>query len=97
VRSNETASFLVPSGGYSVTGTQGGVTTSAVANMTAGFAKAVTLNFIAAVAPSSGSSIPSYEIILIVTAAAAGIANVANWFLRSRSLRARMASASEGS
>jgi len=82
VGSNQTSSFLLPTGSYSVTASQGGNSQSAQVALTDGLATAVTLNF---------SAFLTFEVILIVTAIMAAIANASIWILRSRSLRSRLA------
>jgi hypothetical protein len=82
VGGNQTSSFLLPTGSYSVTANQGGNSQSAQVALTAGVATAVTLNF---------SAFLTFEVILIVPAIMAAIANVSIWILRSRSLRSRLA------
>jgi len=81
VGSNQTMSFLLPSGSYSVTATQAGNVQSAQTTLTDTVASVVTLNF---------NTLMSFEIILIVTAALAAVANVLIWVLRGRSLGSRM-------
>ena len=79
---NQTSSYILPAGSYSVTAAQGDNSQMAQVGLTDGLASAVTLNF---------STFLTFEIILIVTAILAAIANVAIWLLRSRSLSNRMA------
>jgi len=86
VQGGQTASLFLPTGSYTVTGLQAGESESAKVGLTDGLATSVTLNF---------NAIPSLEIILVVTAAIAAVANVLIWTLRSRSLRSRMAGASK--
>jgi len=81
VGSNQTMSFLLPSGSYSLTATQAGNVQGTDVALTDGVASVVTLNF---------NTLMSFEIILIVTAALAAIANVMIWVLRGRSLGSRM-------
>jgi len=88
VGNNQTTSFLLPTGSYTVTGSQAGNSQTTQVSLTDGFAATVTLNF---------NAVPSLEIILVVTAVVAVIANVLVWAFRSRSLGSRMASASKGS
>lgn len=80
--SNQTSSFILPGGSYTVKASQGGDSQSAQVALTNGLATAVTLNF---------STFLSFEIILIVTAIMAALANVVVWVLRSRSLGSRLA------
>ena len=80
---NLTASYVLPAGSYTVTASQGDNTESAQTALVSGAAASVTLNF---------NTFQSFEIILIVTAIMAAVANVAVWVLSSRSLRARLAS-----
>jgi hypothetical protein len=86
VESSRTASLFLPAGSYTVTALQAGQSESARVGLTDGLASAVTLNF---------NATPSLEIILVVTAAVAAVANVLIWTLRSRSLSSRMAGASK--
>ncbi len=87
VGTNQTSSFLLPTGSYTVTASQAGNTQTAQVGLTDGLAASVTLNF---------STFLTFEIILVVTAALAAIANVLIWVLRSRSLSSRMASSTKG-
>jgi hypothetical protein len=87
VGSNQTMSYLLPPGSYTVTGSQAGNTQSDQAALLKGEAAVVTLNF---------NTFLSFDVILVVTAALAAIANVVIWVLRSRSLSSRMASPSKG-
>jgi hypothetical protein len=82
VGSNQTSSFILPAGSYTVKASQGGDSQSVQVALTNGLATAVTLNF---------STFLSFEIILIVTAIMAALANVVIWVLRSRSLGSRLA------
>ncbi|HYR04126.1 MAG TPA: hypothetical protein VEO75_01955 [Nitrososphaerales archaeon] len=82
VANNQTSSFLLPTGSYAVTASQGGNAQSAQVALADGLATAVTLNF---------SAFLTFEVILIVTAIMAAIANVSIWILRSRSLSSRLA------
>ncbi len=82
VGSNQTSSFLLPTGSYTVAASQGGDSQSAQVSLTDGVATAVTLNF---------STFLTFEIILIVTAIMAGLANILIWVLRTRSLGSRLA------
>jgi hypothetical protein len=84
VGSNDTSSFLLPTGTYTVTATQAGSTESAQVGLTDGLASAVTLNF---------NTFLTFEIILVVTAVMAAVANLAIWVFSSRGLRGRMARA----
>jgi len=86
VGSNQTVSFLLPTGSYTVTGSQTGNSQSARVGLTDGFAAAATLNF---------NATRSLEIILLVTAVIAAIANVLVWTLRFRGLSSRMAGTSK--
>jgi len=88
VGSNQTSSFLLPTGSYTVMASQAGNSQTAQVGLTDGLASSVTLNF---------NTFLSFEIILVVTAALAAIANVLIWALRSRSLSSRMASPSKAS
>jgi len=78
---NRTVSIFLPTGSYTVTASQGGVSQSAQVDLTDGFAAAVTLNF---------NAFAALETFLVVTAAIAVIANVVVWTLRSRSPRLRL-------
>ena len=82
VANNQTSSFLLPTGSYALTASQGGNSQSAQVALADGLATAVTLNF---------SAFLTFEVILIVTAIMAAIANVSIWILRSRSLSSRLA------
>jgi hypothetical protein len=82
VANNQTSSFLLPAGSYVVAASQGGNSQSAQVALADGLATAVTLNF---------SAFLTFEVILIVTAIMAAIANVSIWILRSRSLSSRLA------
>jgi hypothetical protein len=82
VANNQTSSFLLPAGSYTVAASQGGNSQSAQVALTDGLTTAVTLNF---------SAFLTFEVILIVTAVMAAIANVSIWILRSRSLSSRLA------
>ena len=82
VANNQTSSFLLPTGSYAVTASQGGNSQSAQVALTEGLATAVTLSF---------SAFLTFEVILIVTAIMAAIANASIWILRSRSLSSRLA------
>jgi hypothetical protein len=90
---NQSATFLLPTGAYTVTGLQANNSQSAQVSVQDGLADSLTLAFTTASTPSAGGSYEALAIILIATAALAATANVAFWLLRSRSLRARMASA----
>jgi hypothetical protein len=89
----QTTSFLLPTGAYTVNGSQAGNSQSAQVVLTDGHAANTTLNFNALVGAPTQSSFSSVEVVLIVTAAVAAIANAVVWAFRSRSLRSRMASA----
>jgi hypothetical protein len=82
VGGNQSSSFLLPTGSYTVAATQGGNSQSAQVALTDGVATAVTLNF---------SAFLTLEVILIATAIMAAIANLSILILRSRSLRSRLA------
>jgi hypothetical protein len=84
--SNQTATFVLPAGSYSVTAGQAGNSQSAQVRLSDGVATLVTLNF---------STFLTFEIILIVTALVAAVGNVLFWFLRSRNLSSRMATSSK--
>jgi len=79
--SNQTMSLLLPSGSYSVSASQAGYSQSSDVALTDGTASSVTLNF---------NTFMSFEIILVVTAAIAAIANVLVFVLRGRGLGARL-------
>jgi len=87
VGSNQTSSFLLPTGAYTVTASQGDNTESAQVSLTDGLAAGVTLNF---------NTFLTFEIILAVTAIMAAVANLAVLIFNSRSLRSRLASAPRG-
>ncbi|HVB96080.1 MAG TPA: hypothetical protein VND41_05715 [Nitrososphaerales archaeon] len=82
VERNQTVSLFLPAGSYTVTALQAGGSESAKVGLTDGLASAVTLNF---------NAIPSLEIILVVTAAIAAVANVIVWSSRRRSVSSRLA------
>ena len=86
VGSNQTSSFILPTGSYTVTASQAGNSQTEQVGLTDGLAASVTLNF---------STFLTFEIILVVTAALAAIANVLIWVLRSRSLSSRMSATSK--
>ncbi|MGH9917785.1 MAG: hypothetical protein ACRD6W_02765, partial [Nitrososphaerales archaeon] len=90
---NQSATFLLPTGAYTVTGLQANSSRSAQVTVEDGLADSLTLTFNTAFTPSAGGSNEALAIILIAAAAVAAIANVALWLLRSRSLGARMAGA----
>ena len=79
---NETSSLFLPTGSYTVAGSQAGNTESAQVGVTDGVASSVTLDF---------NALLSIEIILVVTAIMAAGANILVWVFRSRSLRSRVA------
>lgn len=83
VGSNLTSSFLLPTGSYTVTASQGDNTESAQVGLTDGLGAVITLNF---------NTFLTFEIILAVTAIMAAVANLAVWIFNSRSLRSRLAS-----
>jgi hypothetical protein len=87
VGTNETSSFLLPTGSYTVTASQGDNTQSEQVSLTDGLAEGVTLNF---------NTFLTFEIILAVTAIMAAVANLAVWIFNSRSLRSRLASTPKG-
>jgi hypothetical protein len=78
--SNQTASFFLPAGSYSVSASQAGYSQSSSVTLADGTASSVILNF---------NTFMSLEIILIVTAAIAAIVNVLVWVLRPRGLGPR--------
>jgi hypothetical protein len=80
--SNQTKVLLLPTGSYAVTASQGGNSQSVQVGLTDGLATSVSLNL---------GAFPALEVILVVTATAAAVANVAVWVLRSRSLSSRLA------
>ena len=88
VGNNQTSSFLLPTGSYTVMASQAGNSQTAQVGLADGVASSVTLNF---------NTFLSFEIILVVTAVLAAIANVLILILRSRSLSSRMASPSKAS
>jgi hypothetical protein len=92
---NQTASFLLPTGAYTVTASQANKSQSAQTTVKDGLEDSLTLAFQTAAGSSAGSSYAIFEIILIVTAVVAAIANVAVRVLHSRSPRARMKNASK--
>jgi hypothetical protein len=92
---NQTASFLLPTGAYTVTGSQANKSQSAQTTVKDGLEDSLTLAFQTAASSSAGSSYTIFEIILIATAAVAAVANVVGRVLHSRSLRARMENASK--
>jgi len=79
---NQTSSFILPGGSYTIAASQGGNSQSVQVSLTDGLATFVTINF---------NTFMTLEIILIVTAVMGGLANVAVWVLRSRSLSSRLA------
>jgi len=87
VGSNQTMSYLLPPGSYTITGSQAGNTQNDQTVLVKAQAAVVTLNF---------NTFLSFDVILVVTAALAAIANVVIWALRSRSLSSKMASLSKG-
>jgi hypothetical protein len=93
---NQTASFFLPTGTYTVTGSQANESQSAQTSVKAGLADYLTLTFktVVATPASEKSSYVTFEIILVATAVVAAVTIVAVRVLRvlrSRSLRARMA------
>jgi hypothetical protein len=94
VGANQSASFLLPTGTYTATGSQANKSQSGQASVKDGLADSLTLNFNTATS-SAGGSYATLEIILIATAVAAAVANVAVLVLRRRSLKAKMARASK--
>jgi hypothetical protein len=92
---NQTASFFLPTGIYTVTGLQANESQNAQTSVKAGLADSLTLTFQTVVTPASGSSYATFEIILIATAVVAAVAIVAVRVLRSRSLRVKMAKLSK--
>lgn len=94
VGANQSATFLLPRGNYTVTGLQANKSQSAQTSVNDGLADSLTLVFTTATS-SAGTSFETFEIILIAAGAVAAVANVALWVFRSRSLRARMADASK--
>jgi hypothetical protein len=93
---NQTASFFLPTGTYTVTGSQANESQSAQTSVKAGLADSLTLTFktvVATPAPEKSSYV-TFEIVLVATAVVAAVMIVAVRVLRvlrSRSLRARMA------
>lgn len=79
---NQTMSFVLPPGTYSVTATQAGNTQAAQVALTDGLVSVVTLNF---------NTLVSFEIILVVTAVIAAVANVMVFLLRGRGIAPRLA------
>jgi hypothetical protein len=95
---NQTVSFFLPTGTYTVTGLQANESQSAQTSVKAGLADSLTLSFQTVATPASGSSYATFEIILVATAVVAAVTIVAVRVLRvrrSRSLRARMANLSK--
>jgi hypothetical protein len=90
---NQSATFLLPTGAYTVTGLQANSSRSARVSVEDGLADSLTLTFSTVSTPSAGGSNEALAIVLIGAAAVGAIANAAFWLLRSRSLGARMASA----
>jgi hypothetical protein len=84
IGSNQTASFILPTGSYTVTASQGGNSQSAQVGLTDGLPASVDLNL---------STFPALEVILVLTAIIAAIANVLVWVVRSNGLGSRMAAA----
>jgi hypothetical protein len=83
VGSNQTKAFVLPAGSYTVTASQGGNSQTAQVGLTDGVATSVSLNL---------GAFPTLEIVLVVTAIVAAVANVSVWVLRSRSLSSRLRS-----
>ncbi len=90
---NQSASFLLPAGTYTVTGLQANKSQSAQTSVKDGLADSLTLTFLTVTTSSGGLPYAMVELILIATAAIAAVANLARWVFRSRSLRARTANA----
>ena len=83
IGANQTMSFILPTGSYSIAATQAGNTQNAQVSVTDGAASSATINF---------NTLLSFEIILVVTAAMAAIANLVIWIIRSRSLGSKLSS-----
>ena len=94
---NQSSSFLLPEGNYTVTGTQGNSSQIGPASVTDGSTASLTLTFhiIAARTAGSSSPYPTIELILVAAAGAAAVANGALRLLSSKSLGAKMAKASK--
>lgn len=90
---NQSGSFLLPAGVYTVTGLQANKSQSAQTSVKSGLEDSLTLTFLTKTASDAGGTYATIEIFLIATAAVAAVANVARWLLRSRSLKARLAKA----
>jgi hypothetical protein len=98
VGANQTASFFLPTGTYTVTGSQANESQSAQTRVKAGLADSLTLTFqktvVATIPAAEKSSYGTSEIILVATAVVAAVLIVAVRVLRvlrSRSLKASMA------
>ena len=87
VGSNRTDSLFLPTGSYTVTASQAGLSQSSQVELTDGVAASVTLNF---------NALAGLETILVVTAAIAVVANVLVWTLRSRNRRSRFSAGAKG-
>jgi hypothetical protein len=92
---NQSASFLLPGGNYTVIGLQANRSQSAQTSVRDGAADSLTLTFRTIATSSAESPYAIVEIVLIVAGGAAAVAIAALRVVSSKSLRARMAKASK--